>query len=179
LPVLFGAPSLIEAASLSIQFGNNAYPMLVVWVLGCFILWKVGRLHVTLAYVSSFLVLAYVRTLFTHDPYWAEAAALTGPMYQLYIFFMITDPRTSVTSRGGQVLVAVLIAVVEAALRLLPAYHGAVGLSHAQAASLALHAPYFSLFLVGPVTNFIDWEIRARLGRRAAAPSAVPATAGA
>jgi Na+-transporting NADH:ubiquinone oxidoreductase subunit NqrB len=172
LPALFGTPSYIDAASLSIQFGNNAYPMLVVWVLGCAILWKVGRLHVTVAYVTSFLALAFVRTHFTGDPYWSEAAALTGPMYQLYIFFMITDPRTSVTGRWGQAGVAVAIAVVEAAIRLLPVYHGDVGLSQAQAVNIALHAPYFALFLVGPITNLIDWEIRAR--RVTPGPSGVP-----
>ncbi len=34
-------------------------------------------------------------------------------MYQLFIFFMITDPKTTVKTRWGQCLVAFLVAAVE------------------------------------------------------------------
>ena len=38
-------------------------------------------------------------------------------MYQLFIFFMITDPRTVVRGRRRQIVVAVLIAVMETLIR--------------------------------------------------------------
>ena len=49
-------------------------------------------------------------------PFLAEVAPITGPMYQLFIFFMITDPKTTVKTRWGQCLVAFLVAAVEMAL---------------------------------------------------------------
>jgi Na+-translocating ferredoxin:NAD+ oxidoreductase RnfD subunit len=68
-------------------------------------------------------------------------------MYQLFVFFMITDPKTTVTSRWGQCVVAALVAVVEMLLRL-----GEV-----------VDAPYYALFLVGPTANVI--EIAAKRAR--------------
>ena len=44
-------------AGLSVQWGNNLLPMVVVWVFGAIILRMVGRLHITLTYVASFLLL--------------------------------------------------------------------------------------------------------------------------
>ena len=89
-------------ASLSVQWGNNLLPMVVVWAFGAIIIHTLGRFHITLTYVASFLFFAGVRHLVTGHPFLAEAAPLTGPMYQLFIFFMITDPKTTVHGRSGR-----------------------------------------------------------------------------
>jgi Na+-translocating ferredoxin:NAD+ oxidoreductase RnfD subunit len=114
--------------------------MLVVWALGVFITWRVERLHITATYVVSFVVLAFVRTLFTGHPFFAEVAPITGPMYQLFIFFMITDPRTTVRSKTSQCVVAFLVAVAEMMFRL----------------AQNVDAPYYALTLVGPIAMLID-----------------------
>ena len=44
-------------ASLSVQWGNNLLPMVVVWVFGAVIIHALGRFHITLTYVASFLAL--------------------------------------------------------------------------------------------------------------------------
>ena len=76
----------------------------------------------------------------------AEVAPITGPMYQLFIFFMITDPKTTVKPRWAQCLVAVLVAVVEMILRL----------------AENVHAPYYALTIVGPIAqphrNLVDLQ---------------------
>jgi hypothetical protein len=127
-------------ATLSIQWGNTIWPMLIVWVLGALIVYRVKRLHITATYVVSFLVLSLLRTAFTGDSFLAEAAPITGPMYQLFIFFMITDPKTTVKPRWAQCLVAFLVAVVEMLLRL----------------AENIHAPYYALAIVGPIANVIE-----------------------
>jgi Na+-translocating ferredoxin:NAD+ oxidoreductase RnfD subunit len=127
--------------------------MVVVWAFGAVIIHRLGRFHITLTYVASFLALSLVRAAVTGHPWLAEAAPLTGPMYQLYIFFMITDPKTTVRPRWGQCLVAFLVALVEAAFRLME----------------LVHAPYYALFLVGPAANLVE-IVLAR--RRRAAPLA-------
>ena len=137
-------------AGLSVQWGNNLLPMIVVWSFGSVIIYSLGRLHITASYVASFFVLALLRSLVTGHPFLSEAAPITGPMYQLFIFFMITDPKTTVRSFRGQCLVAVLVAAVEAAFRLME----------------WVHAPYYALFLVGPAANLV--EIVADRRRRAA-----------
>jgi Na+-translocating ferredoxin:NAD+ oxidoreductase RnfD subunit len=137
--MLFLAPFAV--ASLSIQWGNNLYAMIVIWILGSIIIYRFKRFHITLTYVLSFIAFAAVRSLWTGDAFLAEVAPITGPMYQLYIFFMITDPKTTVNhSKFAQCLVVFLVAVVEMILRM----------------NESVHAPYYALFIVGPIANLVD-----------------------
>lgn len=136
----------MTVAGLSIQWGSNLAAMAVIWCLGLLIVNRAKRIHVSITYVISFVILAYVRCLITGDAFLAELAPLTGPMYQLFIFFMITDPPTSVSTRKGRILVAILVAIVEFILRL----------NH------FIYAPFFALFLVGPAALFIDLYLKGR-----------------
>jgi enediyne biosynthesis protein E5 len=127
-------------ASLSVQWGNTLLPMVVVWCFGSVIIHSLGRFHITATYVLSFVALAFVRSVVTGHPFLSEVAPITGPMYQLFIFFMITDPKTTVRPKWGQCTVAFAVAAVEAIFRLLE----------------FVHAPYYALFLVGPTANLIE-----------------------
>jgi enediyne biosynthesis protein E5 len=144
--MLFGAPATV--ASLSIQWGNHLWPMYIVWTLGSLIILKLRRFHICATYVASFVAFSALRSAITGDPFWSTVAPITGPMYQLFIFFMITDPRTTVRSKRGQIVVAFLVAVAEAILRL----------------NRVVHAPYYALFLVGPAANVVEiwWTGRAK-----------------
>ncbi|HVV55180.1 MAG TPA: RnfABCDGE type electron transport complex subunit D [Mucilaginibacter sp.] len=147
--MLFMAP--LSVAGLSIQWGNNFLPLAVIWFLGLLIVNRAKRIHVTLTYVASFIILAYLRSLIVGDTFLAEVSPLTGPMYQLFIFFMITDPPTSVSTKRGQILVAILVAVVEFFLRL----------------DSLIYAPFYALFLVGPLSKFIDLRMQASKANKA------------
>ena len=140
--MLFTAP--FSVAGLSIQWGNNIWPMLVIWMLGTVIVYRAKKFHVTFTYVISFIFFALIRSYLTGDAFLAEVAPLTGPMYQLFIFFMITDPPTGVRSRKGQILVAFLIALVEFVLRM----------------NQFIYAPFYALFLVGPIAKYIDLRMQ-------------------
>lgn len=140
--MLFLAPFAV--APLSVQWGNHLWPLLVVWVLGVVTLARLRLLHVTAAYVISFLLFAVLRSVLTGSALWAELAPITGPMYQLFIFFMITDPRTTVSTTAGRCGVAFAIAGVEAGLRL----------------AEVIYAPFYALFLVGPVALFMEGETK-------------------
>lgn len=137
------------AASLSIQWGNYVPPMLAIWALGVIIVWRVKRFHITATYVVSFVVFAFIRSWMTGNPWQAEVAPLTGPEYQLYIFFMITDPKTTVRSVKGQCLVAFFVALVEMILRL----------------NQVVYAPFYALFLVGPAALLIEMWRQSRSQR--------------
>jgi enediyne biosynthesis protein E5 len=137
-------------ASLSIQWGNNLWPMLVIWILGSVTIWRLKRFHICATYVASFLVFAFLRSWITGDPWRSEVAPITGPMYQLYVFFMITDPKTTVSAKWAQILVTFLIAVAEMILRL----------------EQVIWAPFYALFFVGPAANIIEiwWNSRKQSG---------------
>jgi Na+-transporting NADH:ubiquinone oxidoreductase subunit NqrB len=136
--VFFLYPAAV--ASLSIQWGNSLWPMVVVWSLGSIIVARLKRFHICLTYVAAFLVLSLVRSQVTGNPWSASVAPLTGPMYQLFVFFMITDPKTTVSGRRGQCIVVALVAVVEMLLRL----------------DEVIYAPFYALFLVGPAAKAIE-----------------------
>ena len=76
----------------------------------------------------------------TGSPWQAEVSPITGPMYQLFIFFMVTDPRTTVRSKTGQCAVVFCVAAVEMVLRL----------------NQVVYAPFYALFLVGPAAMLLE-----------------------
>ncbi len=136
--MLFTAPETV--ASLSIQWGNYLLPMLVIWALGSVIIWRLRRFHITGIYVASFIAFAFLRSWMTGSPWQSEIAPITGPMYQLFIFFMITDPKTTVRSTRGQCLVVFLIALLEMVMRL----------------DQIVYAPFYALFIVGPIAMLVE-----------------------
>lgn len=150
-PTNFGIVVMLLIASdsmavLSVQWGSNMWAMGMIWLIGLIVISKVRLFHICAVYVVSFLFFAWVRTLITGDLFMAEIAPLTGPMYQLFVLFMITDPKTTVSTRNGQMLVAFLIAFAEMFFRL----------------GEAVYAPFYALFVVGPVALIVDILIRER-----------------
>ncbi|HEV2881321.1 MAG TPA: RnfABCDGE type electron transport complex subunit D [Pyrinomonadaceae bacterium] len=166
-PSNFGICALLflaheTVASLSIQWGNNIWPMLTIWTLGSIIIYRLRRFHITFTYVASFIIFAFVRSWITGHTWQAEVAPVTGPMYQLFIFFMITDPKTTVRSKAGQIAVAFSVALIETILRL----------------AESVHAPYYALFLVGPTANLIEiYLLSRRQGENKMTDLASPTTA--
>jgi Na+-translocating ferredoxin:NAD+ oxidoreductase RnfD subunit len=153
-PSNFGISAMLFLAgetvgSLSIQWGNYLWPMLVIWVLGALIIWRLHRFHITATYVVSFIVYALLRSAITGNPWQSEIAPITGPMYQLFIFFMITDPKTTVRSKTGQCVVAFAVASLEMVLRL----------------QQNVYAPYYALFIVGPTALLIEMWLSTRRAR--------------
>ncbi|MEO6528810.1 MAG: hypothetical protein ABIP93_19490 [Gemmatimonadaceae bacterium] len=146
--LLLLAPARVSV--LSHQFGNDVTTNLVIWTFGLIIAARVGVLHITLAYVASFLLLNGLRAVALGQAILPEIAPITGPMYQLFLFFMITDPRTVVRGRKPQILVAVLIALAETLIRF--ASDRGWPLPTAFNAAPALLA----LATVGPVAKWID-----------------------
>jgi enediyne biosynthesis protein E5 len=144
--LVFLAPE--AAATLSIQWGNYLLPMVAIWILGSVIIARLKRFHITGTYVACFIALAFVRSWITGSPWQSEVAPLTGPMYQLFIFFMITDPKTTVRSKKWQAIVVAIVAVVETILRL----------------DQVVYAPFYALFLVGPAALLVEYwfELRSR-----------------
>ncbi|HEV3003418.1 MAG TPA: hypothetical protein VGX78_03110, partial [Pirellulales bacterium] len=130
-----------HVASLTVQAGNNGWAVLAIWILGGMIMYRLGRFHIPLAFVAAFVPLAFLRSYFTGHPWQTELAPITSPMFQLYIFFMITDPKTTTRGWWSQVAVAVLVAAMETFLRL---------------AFKDIHSLYHALFIVGPVTNLTE-----------------------
>lgn len=139
-----------SVAVLSHQWGNDLRINLIIWAFGLAIASRARVLHVTLTYVACFIVFAVLRNLIVGGPLLAELAPITGPMYQLFVFFMVTDPRTTVSTKRGRMIVVAIVALVESIIRLSGDYQ------------LALLRPFYvsppllALAVVGPVAMFLD-----------------------
>jgi enediyne biosynthesis protein E5 len=157
--LLFLVPD--HVVPLSQQFGNATWASLIILCLGSLILYTLGRLHITLTYAAAYAVLALVRCWITGDLFIADIALLTAPAYALFMFFMITDPATTTRTKRRQCAVAVLVAVVETIFRL---YR-------------EIHAAYYALFIVAPVTNLLEIWWESRKASRAVALAATPSLA--
>jgi len=159
-PTNFGIVIMLLIASdsmavLSIQWGSNMWAMLAIWIVGLAVISKVKLFHVCAVYILSFIGFAWLRSVYTGDLFLAEVAPLTGPMYQLFVLFMITDPKTTVSTRKGRMLVAFLIAAVEMAFRL----------------GEAVYAPFYALFIVGPIALiaeklWTEWKMNNRASQK-------------
>ncbi|HET7189332.1 MAG TPA: hypothetical protein VFI52_14375 [Gemmatimonadaceae bacterium] len=146
--LLLTAPQRVSV--LSQQWGNDLTTNLVIWGFGLVIAARVRVLHITLTYVLSFLLLNTLRSVALGQPIMPELAPITGPMYQLFIFFMITDPRTVVRGRRKQIVIAIVVAVMEALIR--------VASDRGWPLPIAFNAapPLVALALVGPVAKWLD-----------------------
>lgn len=154
-----------EVAALGQQWGNEVWPLLIIWCLGCIILYRLGLLHITLTYVAAFLALSFVRNSYNGERWLSEIIPLTAPIYQLFIFFMITDPKTITRTKPRQCAVAILVAVVDTVLRLNEASLPNV---------VAVYAPLYALFIVGPATNLIEIWWDGRHARKAEPATTTP-----
>ena len=141
-----------SVAVLSHQWGNDLGTNLVIWAFGLVIAWRARVLHVTLTYVACFVGFAIVRYFIVGGPLLAEIAPITGPMYQLFVFFMVTDPRTTVSTRRGRILVVGIVALVETIIRLAGDFQ--IGLLR----PLYPSPPLLALAIVGPIAMW--WDLR-------------------
>jgi hypothetical protein len=144
-PTNFGITVMLFLAAdhmhvLSVEAGNSIWPVIIIWTLGSLILYKFKLLHIPWIFVATFVPLAFLRSWIIQGPWQTELAPMTSPMFQLYIFFMITDPKTITKRRWSQILVVVLVGVADMLLRL----------------SRDKYALFHALFIVGPIANLIE-----------------------
>lgn len=161
-----------NTATLMQQWDNRNYAIYLIWVVGAFTIYRLKRFHICATYIAAFLFYAFVRARFSPvgmnggealwNAFWAEAGPITGPMYQLFIFFMITDPKTTVGTKRGQMIVAFAVATMEMLIRTLANNAGAFSHTgfYGFIINLGIHAPYFSLFFAGPLANVLELASR-------------------
>jgi hypothetical protein len=146
-PSNFGISAMLflaadAVATLSIQWGNYLCPMLVIWLLGSDHLASAALSHLRGMFLS-FLSLS--RSASAHHRRVRgnrRLLRLQARMYQLFIFFMITDPKTTVRSQLGQCVVI---------LSWLP-------LKWDSALIQVVYAPFYALFVCGP-SGYADRDV--------------------
>ncbi|CAN5212811.1 hypothetical protein BH09BAC5_BH09BAC5_24640 [soil metagenome] len=124
------------------QWGSNAILLFLVGCTGLVVLLKVKRLDTAFAFLISFLGLSFIRNnLYLGWPidfFWHQFS--TGSLL-LFAFFMITDPKSTPSSKKGRILWAILVGA----------------LSWYISTKLFVHtAPLWALFFLSPLVPVFD-----------------------
>lgn len=143
-----------KVALLSHELGNDVLANVVIWTVGLMVASRAKVLHITVTYAAGFAAFALLRSVLVGTPVLAELAPITGPMYQLLVFFMMTDPPSTVSTKRGRIFIAFLIAALECVFRLANDFEW-------PGAEIVAPAPaILALFVIGPIALAIDLKRR-------------------
>ena len=92
------------------QWGNAAVFAFLMACLGGLVVNRAARSDVTYAFIASYLVLVFGRSLWLGEPLTIPVHRLENGALLLFTFFMISDPRTTPDSRAGRIVFACLVA---------------------------------------------------------------------
>jgi Na+-transporting NADH:ubiquinone oxidoreductase subunit NqrB len=124
------------------QWGNAPVVFFLVGAAGLMMVFKVGRVDTCLAFLLTFAVLEYARTIWYLG--WETDVFLhkmTSGTLMLFAFFMITDPVTTPKSKVSRLVWSGILATLTFALTNWFYVHT---------------APIYALFIVSPLTVFFN-----------------------
>lgn len=116
----------------AMRWGGKLGLSFLLFGIGWLIVYRADRWAASLSYMLGFLFFNALRSLIFEKPIWAYSISLLGPAMQLFIFYMISDPKTSPSARRNQMAYGIAIAALDNLMR------------HMQIKD----APLFALFLV-------------------------------
>jgi Na+-translocating ferredoxin:NAD+ oxidoreductase RnfD subunit len=122
-------PGLVAVPS---DWGGSAAGLAVVAAAGVVVVALAGRLALVAAYLASFLAGALLRHAALGLPLAEALAPTASPIFPIFAFFMLTDPRTTPVGARDCVLFGLLLGAVETFLR----------------AAGADGAPFYALFVM-------------------------------
>ncbi|MCM3129661.1 RnfABCDGE type electron transport complex subunit D [Paenibacillus provencensis] len=106
------------AVSTPKQWTNGIEIMLLILILGILVCYVANRLDSVLTFIGSFTIFAFLRHLLYGAPLFAALGPLMGAGLQLFAFFMMTDPKSTPTTRKARILFAFLVALMDAVYRI-------------------------------------------------------------
>lgn len=101
------------------QWTNAIWPVLMIAALGLIVSYRVKRWDTVATFVLAFLALGLLRHWLQGVPLAYAIGPALGTEFALFTFFMLTDPKTSPHSRRGRVVYCLIVALVDALLRVM------------------------------------------------------------
>lgn len=140
------------------RWGGSAYGIAAIFALGWLVAWKARRAGVAGAYMGAFAAGVLVRHALSGANMLTLAAPMTGAGFQLFAFYMITDPKTSPASLRGQLAFGAMVGALDSVLRQYQ-INNAPFLSLFILAS-AMPSARYALESLSPLSRRISWEPR-------------------
>lgn len=121
--------------TISGRWGGSLSLSILLACLGTFLVYKAQRLVLSLTFVATFIAGVFTRSAITGGTVEIIMGPMFGPGFQLFIFYMITDPQTTPRKRNEQIFFGVTLGAIDAYYRYLN-YH---------------QAPFYALFTLCPI----------------------------
>jgi enediyne biosynthesis protein E5 len=93
------------------QWGQVAWFGFLIACLGSQVVTRAARADVTLAFLTFYVGLLFIRALWLGDPFTIPLHQIESGALLIFSFFMISDPKTTPDSRTGRVVYALLVAL--------------------------------------------------------------------
>jgi enediyne biosynthesis protein E5 len=106
------------AVSTPKQWTNGFEVMIIILLLGIFATYMADRLDVVLSFLGSFTLFGLIRHFWFGAPLFAAVGPLMGASLQLFAFFMITDPKSTPSTRRERIIFAILVGFLDAIFRI-------------------------------------------------------------
>lgn len=106
------------AVSTPKQWSNGIEVMVIILILGIVVCYLANRLDAVLAFMGGFAFFAWIRHELFGAPLFAAFGPMMGASLQLFAFFMITDPKSTPTTRRARIIFALLVALADAIFRI-------------------------------------------------------------
>lgn len=121
------------------RWGPNSLIVAGLSLFGLFLVYRAKRLPLVLSYLVCFSLGAWMRSSMTGVNLLTVFSPAFGAAFQLFIFYHITDPKTSPTKPSHQVIFGVVLALIDAVFRY----------------NQNKYAPFLSLFILTGFYSFI------------------------
>ncbi|NOU10974.1 MAG: hypothetical protein HOO98_13310 [Nitrospira sp.] len=93
------------------QWGQVVWFGFLIACLGSLVVTRAARADVTLAFLTFYVGLLFIRALWLGDPLTIPQHQIESGALLIFSFFMISDPKTTSDSRTGRIVYALLIAL--------------------------------------------------------------------
>lgn len=99
------------------EFTLSVYPLFHVLIIGTFAIWRGGTWPVSLAYFVTILLNALMMKFFFHENFYYWFGPEVGVIGLIFIFLMITDPKTTPSSIPNMMLYGFAVAFFKIILK--------------------------------------------------------------
>lgn len=96
--------------------GDPIWPVLIA-LLGVGVCIAAKKITLAFSYIFTFSLGAYLRSSFAGIPLIIALGPATGAAFQLFVFYMITDPKTTPSERRYQALFGLALGMIDALFR--------------------------------------------------------------
>ncbi|NNC94304.1 MAG: Na+-transporting NADH:ubiquinone oxidoreductase, subunit NqrB [Chitinophagales bacterium] len=124
------------------QWGNSMLLLFIIGITGFAVLFRVGRIDTSIAFISTFFALEFMQNvIYKGWPLDYVLHEFSSGTLLLFTFFMITDPKTTPNSSKARIIWSVMIALLAFFLTNWFYVHA---------------APVWALVISAPVTALLD-----------------------